>query len=58
MKTKNKWIDYVVSGKTVASAIFEYLERRKIKVNRKTGIKPNTNISGWRTEDVWVKIQQ
>ena len=58
MKTKNKWIDYCVSSKTIASAIFEYLEKHGIEVNRKAGMKSGTNISGWSTGGMWVKIKE
>ena len=37
MKRKHK--EYSVAPQTIATALYEYLEKRGIKVNRKRGIK-------------------
>lgn len=55
-KTKH-YEDYYVSPKTIATAVFDYLERKKIKVNRKSGVNSDVyTIGGFKIDGCWVKI--
>jgi len=50
--------DYYVPPKTIATAIYNHLESRKVKVDRNRGLKSDVNISGWGTGGVWVKVEK
>jgi len=54
---KNKYKDYYVSQKTVSTAIFEYLERKGLKVNRKKGITFARSSEGWDTGGKFVQVE-
>lgn len=57
MKIKKKWIEYHVLSKIITSAIFDYLKRKGIKVNRHGGTVEGTTISRYSTGGRWVKIE-
>jgi hypothetical protein len=43
---KQKYKEYCVAPRTVSAAVYDYLEKRGVKVNRKRGIKSCHWIAG------------
>lgn len=57
--TKKLYEYYTMSKPRVATAIFEYLEKRGFKPNRKRGIKrAKTFMGGFDVGDYWVEIEE
>lgn len=54
---RNKYKDYYVSKKTISTAIFEYLERKGLRPDRKRGMVSVTSNGGWETGGKFVRVK-
>lgn len=57
-KLPKEWEDHFISSSMVSTAIFEYLEKRGFKPDRKRGVRDAATIGGFRTGDYFVKVEK